>query len=249
MIEDREHGMIALAKMDVRRRVWELLQREGAARFPGTEGRIPHFIGAEDAADLLTSLPAWNGASVVKVNPDVPQLPVRARALAAEKLLYMPVPRLSTEQPFLLLDPALLPDGVTPRRAASISGASQHGKRVGVGDVRPLDLIVCGSVAVNRDGVRIGKGGGFSDLEFALLAEVGLVDEKTMLVTTVHPLQILDEELPETSHDFRVDVIVTPDEVVECPRANRPAGVLWEHLDEAKVASVPALGAVPRRGD
>jgi 5-formyltetrahydrofolate cyclo-ligase len=29
--------------------------------------------------------------------------------------------------------------------------------------------VVCGSVAVNRQGARVGKGGGFSDLEFALL--------------------------------------------------------------------------------
>jgi len=36
-----------------------------------------------------------------------------------------------------------------------------------------LDAIVCGSVAVRRDGRRCGKGEGYSDLEFAILRELG----------------------------------------------------------------------------
>ena len=39
----------------------------------------------------------------------------------------------------------------------------------------PIDLIVCGAVAVNARGARVGKGGGFSDLEYGLLAEAGRV--------------------------------------------------------------------------
>jgi 5-formyltetrahydrofolate cyclo-ligase len=74
-----------------------------------------------------------------------------------------------------------------------------------------VDLVVCGSVAVNRKGARIGKGGGFSDLEVAFLAEAGVIRPDTVLATTVHPLQVADEPLPETIHDFRVDLIVTPD--------------------------------------
>ena len=48
--------------------------------------------------------------------------------------------------------------------------------------------LVCGSsVAVNRQGARVGKGGGFSDLEFALLVEAGLIGTNTIVATTVHP--------------------------------------------------------------
>jgi NAD(P)-dependent dehydrogenase (short-subunit alcohol dehydrogenase family) len=35
--------------------------------------------------------------------------------------------------------------------------------------MRPVNLVVCGSVAVNRRGVRLGKGAGYSDIEVALL--------------------------------------------------------------------------------
>jgi 5-formyltetrahydrofolate cyclo-ligase len=104
-----------------------------------------------------------------------------------------------------------------------------------------VDVIVCGTVAVNPEGVRIGKGGGFSDLEFALLVEQGLVGEHTTIVTTVHKLQLVDEKLPETEHDFAVDVIVTPDEIVRTGRRHRPPRVLWDHLDEEKRSAIPAL--------
>jgi 5-formyltetrahydrofolate cyclo-ligase len=117
-----------------------------------------------------------------------------------------------------------------------------------VAELRPVDLVVCGSVAVNRQGARVGKGGGFADLEFALLVEAGLVGADTLLATTVHPLQVLDEELPETEHDFRLDLIVAGEEVIACRRGRRPPGVLWEHLDAAKVAAVPALAALAPRG-
>jgi 5-formyltetrahydrofolate cyclo-ligase len=69
-------------------------------------------------------------------------------------------------------------------------------------------------VAVNRSGARLGKGAGYSDIEFGLLAEAGLIRLETTVVTTVHQLQVVDEELPEAEHDFRVELMVTPDGVI-----------------------------------
>jgi 5-formyltetrahydrofolate cyclo-ligase len=235
---------VAEAKRSVRERVWKLLEREGAARFPGARGRIPNFPGAEAAAESLATLPVWQQARVVKANPDAPQLPVRSRALAEGKRLYMAVPRLRTDRPFVLLDPERL--RVPPRRAASIRGATRAGRPVRIADVSSVDLVVCGSVAVDRRGARVGKGGGYSDLEFGLLVEAGVVGPETVIVTTLHALQVLDERLPETAHDFRVDRIVTPEEVIRCRRARRPGGILWDHLDEAKVEAIPALRSVSR---
>jgi 5-formyltetrahydrofolate cyclo-ligase len=92
----------------------------------------------------------------------------------------------------------------------------------------------------------VGKGGGFSDLEFALLTEAGLIDGSTIVATTVHPLQLLDEEIPETRHDFRVDLIVTPAEVIRMPKRlrRRPSGIIRSHLTEEKIAEVPVLRAL-----
>ncbi|MBJ7599684.1 5-formyltetrahydrofolate cyclo-ligase [Candidatus Nephthysia bennettiae] len=230
-------------KQAVRERVWRRLEEEGAARFPGAWGRIPNFAGAAAAAKRLAASPAWREASVIKANPDAPQLPVRALALADGKLLYMAVPRLASSRPFLALDPGQVGP---PRQAASIRGAAHRGVFVGLEEMRKVDLVVCGSVAVTRAGARLGKGGGYSDLEFALLVEAGRIDARTSLATTVHQLQVLDEELPETDHDFRVDLVVTPVETIVGGSGRRPAGILWEHLDPDKVDEVPVLRELAR---
>jgi 5-formyltetrahydrofolate cyclo-ligase len=234
-------------KHGVRERVWSLLDRHGQARFPGARGRIPNFRGAERAAELLAGEPEWVTARAMKSNPDAPQLPVRIRALEGGKALYAAVPRLRSAKPFLLLDPKRL--SVAPRRAASIGGAAEHGRPVTVRQVRRLDMVVCGTVAVSRGGVRVGKGGGYSDLELALLVEVGRIDDRTVIATTVHSLQVLDEDLPETAHDFRVDLIVTPEEVIRVPRRRRkrPPGLLWDHLHPEKIDSIPVLRAMAHR--
>jgi 5-formyltetrahydrofolate cyclo-ligase len=218
------------AKDDVRERIWTLLESEGAARFPGARGRIPNFIGAEAAARRLAELPEWQHARTIKANPDAPQLPVRRAALADGKTVYMAVPRLRAEKPFLRLadDATIKASGARP---------------TAVEDVAPIDLVVCGTVAVNRDGVRVGKGGGYSDLEFALLVELGLVGDRTTIVTTVHDLQVVAGDLPETDHDFRVDLVVTPTRTVRAAPRKRPPGILWPHLDAEKIDAIPVLSA------
>ena len=210
-------------KQDVRERIWQLLQDARAARSPGARGRIPNFKGAEAAAERLAELPEWHAADVVKSNPDAPQLPVRRRARREGKTLYMAVPRLRDDKPF-----------VRVQSDPTIKQAMREGIPTSVEELGHVDLVVCGTVAVNREGVRVGKGGGFSDLELALLTEAGLVDDATTIVTTVHELQLVDEELPETEHDFRVDLVVTPEETLRTPARRRPPGILWSHLSPEK---------------
>ena len=107
-----------------------------------------------------------------------------------------------------------------------------------------IDLVVCGSVAVNRQGARVGKGGGYSDLEFALLTEEKKIGPKTPIVTSVHPLQIVDEEIPMTEHDIPLNTIVTPTEVIEMKSPfPRPRGIYWKLLPQEKIAEIPVLKA------
>jgi 5-formyltetrahydrofolate cyclo-ligase len=229
------------AKNAVRERIWNLLEREDAVPERGVHGRIPNFRGAAAAAARLAALPVWADARVIKAVPDKAQEPVRALALEAGRLLYMAVPKLAKELPFYLLDPQEL--SVPSAEAASRDVAARIARAVGVDQMQPVDLVVCGSVVVNREGVRLGKGAGYSDIEVALLQEAGLIGEQTTIVTTVHPLQVVDEPLPESEHDFRVDLIVTPDEVIPCGPPRRPHGLIWEHLSQEKIASIPVLAA------
>lgn len=228
------------AKQAFRERIWALLEREQAAP-RGVYGRIPAFVGAELAAERLAELSAWRNAEVIKAVPDKAQLPVRARALAEGKLLYMAVPKLAGPQPFVLLDPARL--SVPFDQAASSKIALDVGMPIGVEDMQPVDLVICGSVAVNRQGVRLGKGAGYSDIEVALLVEANLLSERTTIVTTVHDLQIVDDDLPETDHDFSVDLFVTPTQVISCGPPRRPTGLDWSLLTAERVAAMPVLKA------
>jgi 5-formyltetrahydrofolate cyclo-ligase len=227
------------AKQAIRERVWALLDEHGVVQPPGAAGHIPVFAGADEAAARLADLPQWKAARVVKANPDRAQLPVRVQALREGKLLYMAVPALATEQPFYLLNPEDL-DAVF-EVAASSKGAAQAARRVGVEEMRPVNVVVCGSVAVNGEGARIGKGAGYSDIEVALLTEARLFSNETTVVTTVHDLQVVDEAIPETEHDFSVDVVVTPERVIHCGNPRRPRGLYWDHLSESKIAAIPAL--------
>ncbi|MEV5929416.1 5-formyltetrahydrofolate cyclo-ligase [Streptomyces cellulosae] len=143
--------------------------------------------------------------------------------------------------PFYLLDPAALT--VPPAEAAASRTAAAIAPTVEVDALRPLDLIILGSVAVNRDGVRIGKGAGYSDIEFALLTEAGLVTSETVVVTTVHSLQVTETPIPTTRHDVGVDLIVTPEETIACANPHRPSGVDWSALTAERIAAIPALMA------
>ena len=237
------------AKADLREHAWAALQEAGVARFPGAHGRIPNFVGAEDAAERLRATDAWASARVVKCNPDSPQWPVRQRALEDGKVVVMAVPRLAEDPPFLVLDPDHLP--VTPRQASSIKGAGRHGAPTAVADLDPVDLVVQGCVAVDEDGARLGKGGGFADLEFAVTAAAGLLAPEAVVATTVHDVQVVGRgRVPVSSHDVRLDLVVTPTRTVEVAAADRPRpAVDWGQLTDEKVSAIPVLARLRAERD
>ena len=227
-------------KEAIRKEIWALLQKQKVARFPGADGRIPNFIGAEACAKQLAKTTYWKAAKVLKINPDSPQRAIRHRALAEGKIIYMAVPRLRSDKPFIELDPKKLK--CSPYVASSIKGAGQHGQPIGIAKLRTIDLVVCGSVAVNRRGARVGKGGGYSDLEFALLTEQKKIAANTPIVTSIHPLQMMDGEIPMTAHDIPLSAIVTPDDVIEIKsKFPRPKGIYWNMLPQEKIADIPVL--------
>jgi len=233
---------IEAEKQRVREEVWSLLEKSGEALFPGARGRIPNFRGAAKATDRLAGTAEWRRAHAIKCNPDAPQRPVRLRALRDGKTVYMAVPRLRRKKCFWRLDPRRIPSKHFPA-AATISGASKFGQPVHPRDLPRIDLVVAGSVAVSRAGARVGKGGGFSDLEYAIGREFGAIDDTTRVATTVHALQMREQDLPVTDHDFLLDLIATPEEVLRPRRGKRrqPRGVIPEHLTAEIRREVPIL--------
>ncbi|GAB7008571.1 5-formyltetrahydrofolate cyclo-ligase [Halorubrum trueperi] len=258
-------------KQAVREAVWNAFDESGAARFPfPPHDRIPNFAGADAACERLTDTDEWAAASTLKCNPDAPQLPVRRAALRAGKTVYVAQPRLRDPNPFLRLDPDdfvdadsadadsadAVDDGPTVNDATTVSGISTHGTPVAPEDVSRVDLVVSGSVGVTTDGARIGKGEGYSDLEWGVLSELGAVDGETTVATTVHELSVLDgptsavvtavdagETLPAPDdHDVPLDLIATPERTIrtETPYA-RPDGIDWNALDAERSSEIPVL--------
>jgi 5-formyltetrahydrofolate cyclo-ligase len=228
-------------KQTLRQRVWDGLEERGQARFPyPPHGRIPNFAGADAAADRLADTGEWADAATVKANPDAPQLPVRRAALRQGKTLYIAVPRLRDERCFLRLDPAEVAD---IDDATTVGGSAEAGVPVHPEDVEPVDLVVSGSVAVTESGARVGKGEGYSDLEFAVLREFGLVDDDTTTATTVHGTQVVDDEVPTGAHDVPMDLVCTPERTIrtDALAGGKPAGVDWAALSEERVAEIPVL--------
>jgi 5-formyltetrahydrofolate cyclo-ligase len=230
-------------KDKLRAKVWSALKREGASR-RDPFGRIPTFFGSEMAAERLAALPIWRRASVVKCNPDEPQAPVRLRALQDGKRLYMAVPRLTDVRCFVELTAEQLQSGnISLERAARARQALRCGRLVTFEEMQAIDLVVTGCVAVTRSGGRTGKGAGFADLELGMLREAGLVKPETPVVTTVHELQVVaDSDLPMQAHDWALDLIVTPHEVIETHTTHpRPTGLDWSAVRPDQLRTIPVL--------
>ncbi len=227
----------------VRSEVWSLLEERSVSIGP-VWSRIPNFIGADKAAQRLAELQIWKAAKVVKSNPDSPQIPVRLRALEDGKLVYVPVPELVKDYPFIELDSNKLQrNGIPLEEVAPIEGAMEHGRKVGFQDMKPFNLAVVGSVAVTRNGGRSGKGGGFADLEMGIFREMGLVNADTPIVTTIHSLQVQeDERVIMVAHDTPLDWIITPDEVIETQTMiAQPEGVNWDTIQSDQYENIPFL--------
>jgi 5-formyltetrahydrofolate cyclo-ligase len=144
-----------------------------------------------------------------------------------------------------MLDPKTIKN---PREAATIRGAFKHGRKVDIRNMR-VDLIVEGSVAVDLRGGRVGKGGGFGDIEVAILKDVGAAADATPIVTTVHELQIV-ESVPMTEHDVPVDFIITPERTIKVEHGYRkPSGILWELLPPDAFKQMPVLAELREKHD
>lgn len=102
--------------------------------------------------------------------------------------------------------------------------------------------MICGSAAVNRGSTGVGKGGGYSDLEYALAFAAGKPSSDTPIPTTVHPLRFIEEPMPREVHDIPVDYIVNPQEVNETHTSlSRREGIYRKLLPREKTEAIPAL--------
>ena len=224
-------------KQSARQAIWDRLKTEKLAAFPfPPHGRIPNFKGAKDAALRLFDEPEWRDAKCIKVNPDSPQKYVRAEALRRGIVVYVPTPKLKAG--FLKIDPAKIPfDAIVD--ASMMSRCARWAEPVALGDLPQMDAIVTGCVAVTESGRRAGKGAGYSDIEFAILRELG--HDSVPVATTVNDVQVV-VAFPIESNDLPLTVIATPTQIYRVaspPPA--PTGIEWDRLTAQDLDDMPML--------
>ena len=231
-------------KANLRRKVWELMESSGIATFPRpVYGRVPNFKGAHLAAERITRFERFKESKIIKVDPDSPLRPIREVALKTGKTLVMPTPRI--KRGFIVLEA----DKVrSPSSASTIRGAFAQGRIVeDPYDLPRVDLMIVGCVAVSAvNGIRIGKGSGYSDLEYAILVESRRCSRDVPIVAVAHDVQVFNEPFPQDPYDAPVDYIVTPTRTLRVnSRGPRPEGLLVERLN-ADLLSLPILRVLLR---
>ncbi len=172
----------------------------------------------------MAQLEEFQRARVIEICPSLAQEHLRLFSLAegiikkhfnlniyniyfSGKVLLTPAPSIDNAL-FYKLDPKFL-HVHDLSRAATKSGTAALGTIVNLTAVGNLhvDIVVVASVVVNPiTGARLGKGKGYGDIEYAMMRQLGACDDSTLVVTTVHESQLLDD-LPSyvmTEHDLYV---------------------------------------------
>jgi len=211
---------------------------------------IADFQGSDICSERLRSFESWTSSDLVFITPDNSTEAVRRAAIGDRKPFLMTT--YGIRRGFLALDPCDVPVNDLAY-AATLDGMDHYGRPVDLNEVADLGhigLLVTGGSAVSLDGLRIGKGHGYFDLEWALLSEVGATDASTEIVDIVHDCQVVDIEVAAADHDVRVDWIITPTRTIRVEGPRRlPGRVRWELIGGTEFELIPpVLDLATRRG-
>ena len=184
------------AKRDVRRRI--LAQRDAltpARRHELAALVTERLLALPELETAATVMAFWSFGSEVATMPLIEALLARGCVVA--------LPRIVDGE----LEPRTWLPGEpltgTPFGAMEPEGGAVLGPEA-------IDVIVTPAVAFDRDGRRVGYGGGFYDRFFTRARS------DAARVGVGFGLQLVDEQLPGAGFDLRVGVVVTDSETVRC---------------------------------
>jgi len=233
-------------KNEVRQAVFEKL-RKGVARpdsrFDMDLGEfIADFVGSGQALCRLIRSDFWRQADTVFITPDNCLERLRYLALWQEKTII--VSTYGIRRGFVLLGP-----GIPKSRylyAATLDGMENEGAIISLQSIKSIfgkiDLLVTGTGAVTIGGIRIGKGHGYFDLEWAMFYSIGVVSAKTPVVAVVHDCQVVTEQFSADPFDTACDLICTPRRMIKVDEPHKPTlGVVWDSLQPGMLGSIPPL--------
>eukprot|EP00434_Breviolum_minutum_P026910 symbB.v1.2.023786.t4/scaffold2207.1/size85781/2 len=215
--------------------VWDDLEKNDAVLFPRPcHGRIPNCAGSALACGHLLTIPAIRNASVVKVHPSIGAAALRTALVMAKKTVLVP-PYPGADFLYLLLHHTLAPNPLALQQAGDKREYLKWARPLRLLDIPLVDVVVVATCVVASNGVRLGKGKGYGEVEWGILTELGAVDESVPVYTLCHDLQVVKSEdlSPDMmeSHDLPVDAFATPSGLVKCEAKDlppKPFGVRWD---------------------
>lgn len=239
-----------MGKDVVRERVWRELRRYARpdSRFHYNFSEfIPDFEGSERCAEAIRRMGIYKRSKLLFITPDNCLEILRMYAILDSKPFIMPT--YGIKRGFVHLSRQLVPQGKEDF-AATLDGAERFGRYVSLEEIAEMgriDLMITGASAVSVSGVRYGKGHGYFDLEWAMMRELGVVDDSTPVIAVVHDVQVIEGELEADRYDTVVDYIVTPSRVIKVSgRRPKPAGIDWERLPRHLLEEIPPLAELYR---
>lgn len=247
-----------ITKRTFRLEIWQKIKEQKLSpvrRFNsfGMFNKIPYLVGVDKAAELLAETDEFKKAKSVKVNIDLAQEQVKLEVMKAGKTLLVPPSHKSANVYAKIRTPSSDAgelDLAAQKKLIKLQGAEDTFDEIDINSTEKIDMVVVGSYAVDRQGRRIGKGNGYVDLDIGILTHLGCLTKDTLIVTTVHDVQVYDT-LPENlfqSYDLPLDLIVTPTEVIRVgKRLARPAGIEWNLLSSRRLEIVPVLKSIKEK--
>ncbi|KAJ1525401.1 hypothetical protein ONE63_010216 [Megalurothrips usitatus] len=234
-----------ITKVSIRKEIWTRLQAEGVVTTTNIFlNRIPNFKGAEEASQRFAETDEFFKAKSICINADRAQEKIQYLTVQAKKSLLIQIPLLIRKGYVKAIQ---APEDLSEdqiQKLTSRSAIGKHGKTVQLSEDRKVDIVIMGSIAVTKQGKRIGKGAGFADIEYAMMLKLGMLKPETIVVTTVHDSQVY-ESLPSElfkDYDVGVDLIVTPTQVIRVsPKPPKTTGLNWSLLSGRRLKIFPIL--------
>jgi 5-formyltetrahydrofolate cyclo-ligase len=202
----------------------------------------PDFEGSDQAAKrLLDEGIAADPALVFAVPDGAVQ---SARELLLRRGARILLSTYCMRRGFRLLDPGRI-DAADYAFAATLDGVERFGIEVTVAEMAklgPLDLVLTGAAAVSSNGTRVGKSYQYFDIEWGLLAEIGLVNDRTPAAVIVHDVQLMPGKIAPLPREAVPDYIALPSRLIHLEsRPKRPRGIDWANIDADELEQMPAL--------
>lgn len=209
-----------------------------AVSLPMPEERI--FAVQGKLAENLRRSESYRHCQQIFIDPSLLLRQARINALLDGKELIMPGAGL--KEGFYLLKPFRIPFknlvmGVT------YAGLERYGRRLAAADISSLQisLLLGESIAVDRQGWRLGDGQGFFDLAIALLGEMGGLAAGCQVVAAIDDPAKVVEKVPQEPWDIKCAKILGPAGIEELFETSSIPGLFWDAIPPERIKRISPL--------